>query len=374
MKKTLAIDWLQCRVVMMDMLLMNIPDIYQVKLRGHGSQQFGKIYDIFSAKNNDLLAIITADPRPALHMQPNEGILQITNKYLYNTDLLNFLKKILTDLSLSFQNYTRLDFALDFENFDTIDVQNLITKIENGNYLKKRKVKWQRTTTVPRINTLGELIKDVETVSFGSKSSDIYYKLYNKSLEMVQKTHKEYIYNHWQSAGYDGILPVYRLEFTVKNSRKLIVTEDGEPLSYRDIDVISRANDIYWHVFNEHFSFVHHEFTRNNTNRKKDRSIDVVLFEDTATASCRIKPDSSKESKRSDKIFLKKVTKLNDELKQLHEKGDTWINLTMWGDMYGTYIARSRGLERWATDKLGYYRSDSELAAEMHSLMYNNVH
>jgi len=376
MKKTLVMDWVQFRVIMVDVLLANIDAAYKVILKPHGSQQFAKIYEVYSAKCNDLLAVITAEPRPSLHMKPNEAIVQIANKYLYQStsELLIFIKKILLDFKLVFQNYVRLDFACDFEEFDTMDVNIFLKRIIGCEYLKRRKVKEAPIRTSASVDATGQLHCDWESIAFGTKSSDSYYKLYNKTVQMRQKVHKEHVYNNWLSSGYEGINDVWRLEFTQKNSRKHLITSDGEVLEYREINIIKRSEEIFWILFNIHFGFVKYEATKFGRTQKKVRSEPVVLFTDISFHACQCKIEGSKESKRSDKIFLKKVTKLNDELKQLHEKGDTWINLTMWGDMYGTYIARSRGLERWATDKLGYYRSDSELAAEMHNLMYNNVH
>lgn len=340
-------DWLQMHVLLSRRDFDKTDCIFFTIVKApHQTQMFKSLYYIHDVETSEEVAVLAADPRSEMCMKENAGILKIVNKYLYQKNLYAFVKMMLKVLDLQFQNITRLDIAMDFLSFDTMKVPEFIERFRSDIYLKKVQCKY-RDMGSSRSVEKGKLTGGCEALKFGKETSEVCYQLYNKSLEQSEKTFKPWILETWKDHGYDGKRIVWRLEFSINRLRREIVTESGEILSMRDLEILKHLPEAWKIFFCDHFNFVYLEVTKRGNFRKQSRSAPLILFNNFDLQPCRIKLSGKQDSGRSAKIFAKNLMKLNQELRGAD------FDLSIAGNELFTFLVKSRNIEEWCKKKLG---------------------
>lgn len=108
------------------------------------------------------------------------------------------------------QSITRVDFALDFQMFNNgMKPRDLITAFFNEDVRKVGLSKWR---------AVGECRDGIvcEYLAFGSRSSSVFTRLYNKSKELREQVRKTYIEDLWKKGGMAEGADVWRLEFQIQ--------------------------------------------------------------------------------------------------------------------------------------------------------------
>jgi hypothetical protein len=207
------------------------------------------------------------------------------------------MKQFIDQYNFIFVRIARVDICLDFERFDSNDdPARFMRRYMEGRYSKINQ---------SNINAHGSdqwHARVWNSVSWGSPTSDIGTKFYNKTLELydpITKTYsKPYIRYSWNKAGLvddwftmtkigsDGkpyTPQIWRVEFSIRSSVKkwFAIEIDGKAKNYQSIqntlDCYSSRDNmllIFASLCNHYFHFKHyHEETR------KDRCPDKVLFD-----------------------------------------------------------------------------------------------
>jgi hypothetical protein len=361
MKNSIAIDWLQLHVCVpqKNFEAYTASKYFTIYREPMQTRNFKTIYTI-KDKKGDEVAVLAAEPRNEMCMNENSGLLKIINKHLYQKNLRQYVDLLLCDLGLLFINITRIDIAYDFLQFDTMPCKEFINGVVDATFLKSFQTKFKAMGETFSVEK-GQLTGGFSSIKFGQESSDTCYYLYDKTLELLQVKHKPYIHDHWKKNGWDGSKSVYRLEFSLKPITKGIVLLDGEILTFKDLSMIDRIEDMYRYCFAKHFNFVEMEITKRGNVKKQSRSNKVVLFNELKFTPVSIELSEKKDSGRSSKIFLKALKQLNDELRGVDH------DLGIVGNELFTYFAATRDLKTWAKHKLDHsYDSytDKVLVAE----------
>lgn len=345
MTNCISIDWLQLRVSLPYLQYhLHKSSVFDIVREDKGTQQFKALYKIINKENKEEVAWLVAEPRSEMCMKENEGIIKILNKYLYQKKFLNFVQFILKELELTFLNITMYHIAMDFERFDDMEVPDFINGIADRNYLKTIKNKFKLNGETWSVDK-GQLTGGYETLSFGLASSDVSYTLYNKTLEMAQKSHKGWIADHWRSKGWNGTTTVWRLEFKLKCDTRGIVLDTGEILDFKSLSMLDKQIPLYKHCFSKYFNFVYTEKTKKGNYKKQSRCMPVVLFKALHMEPVTIDLSNKKDAGRSSKIFAKNLLKLNAEL-----RGQDW-DMAIMGNEIMTWIIKTRDLDAWAKKK-----------------------
>jgi hypothetical protein len=183
-------------------------------------------------------------------------------------------------------------------------------------------------------------------LSFGKETSDVSYKLYNKTKELTTMKMKNWIYYHWQENGYLGNQDVWRLEFSLKNDQKKhIITNEGDLIEFsifEDLNSIlnNRVKMIYDYYLKTCFSFY-----RNNGKSRKDRNETLKIFDNEQPEFVRINISETKETGRKHKIFAKMLMQVNQEM-----RGDDYV-LGLYGhDFFNNFVERY-SLQNWCKEK-----------------------
>lgn len=204
---------------------------YKVREREYGTRVYNQMFEIL---NEDGSPILEVRREPAsgssdfVGLCPQSCHLRVPNWFLYQGNPVDFLREFMVQHDYIFKRIFRLDICLDFEYFDSGDKPSAFVRryIEG----KFRKVNQCRIASYGQDDW-----NDFkwESLSWGSPSSMVSTKLYNKTLELsVGKTDKPYIRTAWMMAGLvdnpcsltkkddKGELKkvdVWRLEFSMKS-------------------------------------------------------------------------------------------------------------------------------------------------------------
>jgi hypothetical protein len=302
-------DWLQMHVVGPSLEDFQNP-MWEVKRTGQ-SKVFKNIYSIRYKKHSRAVATYATDALEQI-MSPGHGVLKIENFYLYQyaSKLKDFVRWLLGRLHLKFIGITRLDLAYDFNSFcNRRDPKNFIKAFLNGKIVKEKQSKF-------RVAGMHGDLNHFNWITFGSKTSQVNYKLYNKSQEMRDETEKAHIVQDWkQNSVLDLAKDVWRLEFSVNSNTNELV---GGRTSFKFHDLETLRLDVLAGLF--HGLFEHYFTFRNydSTQKRKDRMKPVLLLQ---FPDCfghvdlkKLNP-LKKDTTRSTKIFINKLNGHQDEMR-----------------------------------------------------------
>ena len=271
-----SVDWLQLYSKIIDPQKFTESRIGNFKLTIKNVQtvNYLKIATVFFFENKvsqvaKKFATITYAPRSSV-LPPNACHVKLENEELYTNNFLKKLQKFYTQYNLQYISITRLDIAYDFNRlFNGV----LPTKIIHDFFLQKI-LKIGVQTGYLNFNNFGYKIatgatrvsKDfkvgfpnINAITWGCKSSGNETQLYNKSLELRNKTYKPWIVDAWEAAGLNTSADVWRLEFRIQNRcKELQALESGDlfGLGINEIADQHRIEELFLAYAHKNFRFV----------------------------------------------------------------------------------------------------------------------
>ena len=154
---------------------------------------------------------------------------------------------------------------------------------------------------------------------------------------------KPWIAQKWQQSNFDMNKDTWRLEVSIKSSNKLIVnTDTGEANILNSLDVLK---DNYTRLYYGAFRDKYFTFVIKDTQVKKNRMTKLPLFSDSFAKYQIVNGDKMLAATRADKIFIKKLEDVNQDLRGQNFNFNIDIN-----SLKEQYIAIT-GLELWASYK-----------------------
>lgn len=215
----LFIDWLSFSVTMLrpdDDL--KCPNGYRLE-NYEGNNIFKKRAILFDNQGSKLITMLW-QPHSSL-LSKNLMTVQFSNEVLYferEKECITLLSQVCEHM---FNSFSRLDVCLDFQVNDTQSA--IIRKLFNGSMYVQGKAEgsifWHES------EYKGIKSRAPHCLSWGSPTSKIRCKLYNKSREQNllsegKEPEKPYIVDVWKSAGFD-VLRMWRLEFSLTSTGQL---------------------------------------------------------------------------------------------------------------------------------------------------------
>lgn len=326
LKKTrcVNIDWLEVYVLEPnDRFPMNAEYYrrqgYYVKEREYGTRIYNEMFTIQDELSNDLIEIRR---NPASGSSNFNGLceqsshIRLPNWMLYQGNPVQFLRDFLLKHDYIFKRIYRIDICYDFEYFDSGDrPDRFIRRYLEGKFRKINQCQmtahgfdaWERC--------------DYNSLSWGSPSSMVGTKLYNKTMELRQaKNDKPWIKTAWML---DGLIDnpcsmtkrdtngelyhpdIWRVEFSMKSEADgwcVIEMQNGKKVKKQAIPHRLEqfdAKDKIWKRFQDlayhYFHFKHKEYVGAQNGlayealvsvdsdverrpKRKDRCRDKVLF------------------------------------------------------------------------------------------------
>lgn len=250
-------DWLQfwCLAPSWQPTSWEANSPYKFKQNNMGTRVFSQVWQIYEkaavtrSHRDEPFAVVARKPYSSI-LDRTMILVKVDNKQLYRADLYTKLVRLLSVCEWRYKAITRLDICCDLNEFaDQLQPNALISRYNAGVYLKagtNRTALWYerklsiselekrvRKTLHPRdemayhIATDGRLVP--HQLTFGAPQADVHAKLYNKTKEIAEESHKTYISRYWRDNGLDTERDVWRVEISIsRRARCLAKEQDGE--------------------------------------------------------------------------------------------------------------------------------------------------
>lgn len=317
------VDWLQvfCLDENPDTLtVLNVKQDYEFILQPHSSRHFREIWRVVNSDGDDYAVV---QRRPFSSIITKEGaIVQLCNRELYKPHMSATFSMFLRTHGFRYKSISRIDVCFDSNDLvKGLHHSDLIKGLMAETYLKNNqaKVKWH-------FDAMANVGKPMEcnSASFGSKSSPVSTKIYNKTLELAEVKNKPYIVECWGYNGLDLERDVWRIEISIKSEATTALhTSTGEVfrLSPSMVEFQDNVEDIFFSYAKRYFAF-----KVNTGGKNKTRMPDLVIFPDERQRTIRpMRITNERDATRADRVFLKKLHGLFKELTNLDSRTESAI-------------------------------------------------
>jgi len=266
---TISADWFQASVI--GTIFKNpspedvVPfgdDVFLMKseIGGNGNRFFQYIYDIYL--HGEKFATIQTMPREGSVLDSCLSIMKIENHILYQRGWIARFDYVMDSLGVSFSHVTQLDVAVDCDSGRFLaDYASLVS----GQKMKFGKAK---AATEHGTNF------SIEGGYVGSRKSDKFIKIYDKTEELNQCEHKTYIREMWKANGLNTDT-VQRLELTVRRD----MVKRIKDFDYTRLEDPNYLAGIMRSMLDGFYEFYTPDGDSNVSRKKKIQAIDWTYFE-----------------------------------------------------------------------------------------------
>lgn len=243
---------------------------------------YKQLYTVYKLQGSEKIEYAQIQALPHVSFIPQNSIaIKINNRILYTDNYHEIIKNLITEFNFTFVNYSRLDFASDFNHFDGgLNPVSFINNIADSSFIfSGRKNQRFIASEGYELHRNG---KQFNAIKLGSRKSDLTVQLYNKTKELQVKSSKPWIREFWQLNNLtDKNAPIWRLEFSMsKSDKSLLNFETGEIVAdWKDINLICKENvkSIYTILYNQHFQVAENDKTKKQFCRMK--KVVLLTFE-----------------------------------------------------------------------------------------------
>lgn len=211
-------DWLQYSVFLgTTEPVFHCPDGYRIDMC-QGNNIFEHRALVMDSHGIKILTLLWK-PYSAI-IKPYIMTVQVANIGLYTNQIKSSLDLLKQIVWCQFNSLGRIDICCDFEM--TAERIKMVKHLNSGHYYVERKsegsVFWHE------ISRKDKQKKNIHCLSWGSKTTEIKVKLYNKTRELgvgsTDEVEKPWIVDEWEKAHIDK-LNAWRLEFSLKSNGQL---------------------------------------------------------------------------------------------------------------------------------------------------------
>lgn len=259
---------------------LSLDERYVLQLQMYQTRVFRRVYKMYYipdlTKRDAMIDFLTIVCDP-LSKRSSGGIMddglchvKLGNYWLYTTKWLGMMEHALGQLVINPKRAARIDICCDLQYFACgISAANLMHGLSVDKYRKVHQPKW----TLYAVD--GQERKYYNTLTFGSKCSNVFTRFYNKSLEL-KESGKSYIVEAWRdNSNLDLSKDVYRLEFemhdcglkSVDKSTGAVIEIDWREVADRNriAQLFVYYSAYYWDI-------------RKSDNARKDRCTRLSMF------------------------------------------------------------------------------------------------
>lgn len=357
--KCINLDWLEVFCIEDGCL---DPNYFQnlgwnVCVREYGTPLYKQMFTLLNEHGKPFLEI----RRDPYSLKENGGIfekgschIRLANRTLYTYNPIQQLQQFLVKYNYQYKGVTRIDIACDQLIFDNgMDPEKLIEDYMAGSILKNRN---------SRINVHGcEKAggRSWNSIKWGSASSPLSTKIYDKTLELKESCDKLYIKDSWVKAGlcdlqkvvYDykdkktGIeekrskmviikagtkteeertideveeVKVWRVEFSIKSEARNWITIDKQhvlSIGLTKFQTRERCLLMFLLLSKWCMNFVKAEYNEDGIQKRKDRCTPIVLYTEKNLSNT-FKPHRITENEdptRTEKIIYNRLIRMSKE-------------------------------------------------------------
>lgn len=295
----------------------------KVKVRDYGTPMYRQMFTLFT--DAFPLLEIRRDPYSVKAFggifDPRACHIRLSNRSCYLSDPIGSLVGFLQQYGYEYKNTTRVDICLDFQHFDNGDNPAKFLR----DYLADQYTKVHQ----PRFAAHGKDVHDgklYNSIKWGSNTSKITTKLYNKSLELNEVQDKPYIRQQWDVLGFSPLADVWRCEFSLNSEYKSMArlevdVETGEMRNADlNIDIMTLRDReflrfTFFAIADYYMDFRYIEYSRNGMLISKYKSKRKILFRTTTeeTAYHPVKLTPQRAANRTDYMLIKRLQDITED-------------------------------------------------------------
>ena len=262
---------------------------FVVDVREYGTRIYNQMFTLMGDDGHPLLEVRRSPKSLLMPLQATH--LRLVNRSCYFDNAADVMAQFIDRYDYTFQRISRVDICLDFVRFD----DNTLPRVFMQRYMRGKfsKINQANIRAHGSDNWTGRVWN---SVSWGSPSSMIGTKFYNKTLELYDpKTDsfgKPYIRHAWFEAGLidnidrctlDGVeQEIWRVEFSIKSSVKRwsVIELDGKSKHYQSLHNTLDCYDCKDKLLTMFAALQQHyfHFKRYVMGQRKDRCPDRRLF------------------------------------------------------------------------------------------------
>lgn len=212
-------DWLQYSVMLMDLEpRISCPHGYRIDLC-QGNNIFQNRALVYDGQGRKLLTLLWKPYSSVLN--PLVMTVQVANEGLYSGEIKRSLDLVKQIVFCTYNTIGRFDICCDFNM--TNKRLGIVKNLNSGAVYVERKS--EGSTFWHEVNKNGFKHKQLHCLSWGSKTTEIKVKLYNKTRELgigqTDSPEKPWIIKEWDNAEIDKN-QAWRLEFSLKSNGQLM--------------------------------------------------------------------------------------------------------------------------------------------------------
>lgn len=280
---------------------------FEVVVREYGTQMYRQMFTIIGTDGRPMYEI-RRDPYSEI-FAPGSCHIRLSNRECYRPKAVVLLRDFLAAHGYKFRGISRFDLCADFNRFDNgHDPADFLKRYLAGYYHKiglsrvrlyghdfdggghvvrvgKKVIKSAivehigHQVSVHGRDKMRQLV--FNSARWGSPSSQVSVRLYDKTLELHENKDKFYIRDAWTAAHIDQSKPIWRLEFQVNSSAKNWVYDETGQVYNLKIDTLASPENLLflWSCLAaKYFVFSRRETTRLGTEQRKDRAERYMPF------------------------------------------------------------------------------------------------
>lgn len=288
---------------------------YKVKERAYGTPQYRQMFTLIA--DDVELFEIRRDPYSLKNeggiFKPNACHIRLCNRTCYEESPIDHLRAFMVAHDYTYKSISRIDIALDFNKFDNGEAPaNFINRYMRGKVAKVNQCRVSAHGTDEWSRRVFNSLK------WGSPSSPVTTKLYNKTLELKQGEDKPYIRQAWEDAGLDQTKDVWRVEFSLSAQMQTLQSlKNGEMFKKSIVHYDSRDRLLkqFFILYHKYFDFRLLKVNRKDNGKlvyvRKYLCPRIVLFSydnDLPFKPCR----NVTKRKRPDRVYKMLINRLVD--------------------------------------------------------------
>lgn len=213
-------------------------------------------------------------------------LIEFANNTLYTNEWRYLLANLNLFVNGYIQGISRLDVCCDCqcyldENNDICSIEKCVENIyKDVYYIAGKREGVSFFDIIDKDNKKNSFPRQI---SFGSKTSKVKWKLYNKTQEIMalrkekgkDSKYKDYIFKMWELIGFDKTKDVWRLECSIRGANsQMLVNEEGKNLiSLSELTKDRAITRIFEELTANYF-----KVKVNEGHKNKNRNKDVLLF------------------------------------------------------------------------------------------------
>lgn len=317
----IAIDWLQ--LYLHDKngasehlgAKYNGKSYYEFDLQECSTRQFKELWNVLN-QDGDLYAVIQRVPFSSI-ISADGAIIKLANRELYKKDMIITLNMFLQQHGFEVKSISRLDVCFDSNVLaNELTHKMFIRGIMDGKYLKNNqgRAHWEFA-----VDSSSNRPMECNSCSFGSGSSPVKTKMYNKTKEMQEVKDKPYIRELWALNDIDTEKDVWRIEISIKaDMTNVVKLSTGETFRLRPDLLKHQRNvqDIFFTYAQKYFQF---KINDGKANKTRMKTLDLFPQERILT-TMPIRITLQNDSTRGDRVFLSKLNKIKSELRDIDDE------------------------------------------------------